>query len=38
MAVSEETPLLHAHPKDKQNTKVGRVRDKLAVYGSFIGE
>ncbi|KAE8139416.1 major facilitator superfamily domain-containing protein [Aspergillus pseudotamarii] len=37
MTVREETPLLHARPKDKQNTKVGRVRDKLAVYGSFLG-
>ena len=38
MAVSEETPLLHTRRQHKQKTKVSPVRDKIAVYGSFIGE
>ncbi|KDE85424.1 putative transporter [Aspergillus oryzae 100-8] len=37
MAVSEETPLLHTRRQHKQKTKVSPVRDKIAVYGSFIG-
>ncbi|KAB8202937.1 major facilitator superfamily domain-containing protein [Aspergillus parasiticus] len=37
MAVSEETPLLHTRRQHKQKTKASRVRDKLAVYGSFLG-
>ena len=38
MAVNEETPLLRASRQDKQKTKADGERDKLAVYGSFLGE
>ncbi|KAB8265073.1 major facilitator superfamily domain-containing protein [Aspergillus pseudonomiae] len=37
MAVNEETPLLRASRQDKQKTKADGERDKLAVYGSFLG-